>query len=75
MKIYRFASLLLISCLLDAPVYAQNNQPLDIALWENGPAEKNDDTGQSYDESRHIYQPSIRIFLPKEQRTGRAIIL
>ncbi len=75
MKICRFASLLLISCALGAPIQAQNDQPLDIALWENGPAEKNNDTGQAYDESRHIYQPSIRVFLPEEQRTGRAVIL
>ena len=54
---------------------AENKQPIDIALWENGPAEKNYDEGAGYDENRQIYQPSIRIFLPEGKNTGRAVII
>ncbi len=54
---------------------AENKQPIDIALWENGPAEKNYDEGAGYDENRQIYQPSIRIFLPEGKNTGRAVIV
>ena len=54
---------------------AESKQPIDIALWENGPAEKNIDEGVGYDENRQIYQPSIRIFLPERKNTGRAVII
>ena len=54
---------------------AENKQPIDIVLWENGPAEKNIDEGVGYDENRQIYQPSIRIFLPEGKNTGRAVII
>lgn len=54
---------------------AESKQPIDIVLWENGPAEKNIDEGVGYDENRQIYQPSIRIFLPEGKNTGRAVII
>ncbi len=56
-------------------IYAENNRPIDIALWENGPLEKNDDEGKTYDENVRIYRPSIKVFLPEGKNTGRAVIM
>ena len=75
MKRHLLTTLLLATTLLIAPLHAQERQPIDIPLWVNGPAEKNNDTGKAYDENAHIYQPSIRVFLPDGKNTGRAIVM
>lgn len=75
MKRHLLTTLLLATILLIVPLHAQERQPIDIPLWANGPAEKNNDTGKAYDENAHIYQPSIRVFLPDVKNTGRAIVM
>lgn len=75
MKLKLLNSLLLAAASLISPIGIQAGQPIDIALWPNGPAEKNADEGKAYDENLQIYQPSIRVFLPEGGNTGRAVIM
>lgn len=75
MKRHLLTTLLLTIALFIASLHAQERQPIDIPLWENGPTEKNTDEGKAYDDGAHIYQPSIRVFLPGGKNTGRAIVM
>lgn len=65
MKFKSLIFIVLAASMTCTDIYAENNRPIDIALWENGPLEKNDDEGKTYDENVRIYRPSIKVFLPE----------
>ena len=65
MKFKSLIFIVLAASMTCTDIYAENNRPIDIALWENGPLEKNDDEGKAYDENVRIYRPSIKVFLPE----------
>ena len=75
MKFKSLIFIVLAASMTCTDIYAENNRPIDIALWENGPLEKNDDEGKTYDENVRIYRPSIKVFLPEGKNTGRAVIM
>ena len=75
MKIKGLLSILLFIVASIMPNMAENKALIDIILWENGAQETNNDTGKAYDEDNQIYQPSIRVLLPNEKNTGRAVII
>ena len=75
MKFKSLIFIVLAASMTCTDIYAENNRPIDIALWENGPLEKNDDEGKAYDENVRIYRPSIKVFLPEGKNTGRAVIM
>ena len=75
MKLNRLITLLLAATLFAIPSHGQPQTPIDIDLWPNGATEKNADEGKACDESRQIFQPSIRVFLPEGRRTGRAVVI
>ncbi len=75
MKFKSLIFIVLAASMTCTDIYAENNRPIDIALWENGPLEKNDDEGKAYDENIRIYRPSIKVFLPEGKNTGRAVIM
>lgn len=75
MKIKGLLSILLFTVASTMPIPAENKASIDIILWENGAQETNNDIGKAYDENNQIYQPSIRVFLPTEKNTGRAVII
>lgn len=75
MKFKNLIFIVLAASMTCTDIYAENNRPIDIALWENGPLEKNDDEGKTYDENVRIYRPSIKVFLPEGKNTGRAVIM
>ena len=41
-------------------IYAENNRPIDIALWENGPLEKNDDEGKAREEDMPFWPTTTK---------------
>ena len=69
MKFKSLIFIVLAASMTCTDIYAENNRPIDIALWENGPLEKNDDEGKTYDENVRIYRPSIKVFLPEGKNT------
>ncbi len=51
------------------------SKEFDIDLWPNGLPNTNGIDNQPFDESKHNYKPSVRVFLPaKERATSRAVV-
>lgn len=49
--------------------------PFDIDLWEKGLPNSNDKEPEGYDDKKHNYKPSVRVFLPASEKPAKAILI
>lgn len=65
MKFKSLIFIVLAASMTCTDIYAENNRPIDIALWENGPLEKNDDEGKHTTKTSESIAPRSKSFYPK----------
>lgn len=49
--------------------------PFDIDLWEQGLPNSNGKETEGYDDKKHNYKPSVRVFLPVSKKPVKAILI
>lgn len=49
--------------------------PFDIDLWEKGLPNSNGKEPEGYDDKKHNYKPSVRVFLPASEKPVKAILI
>lgn len=49
--------------------------PFDIDLWEKGLPNSNGKEPEGYDDKKHNYKPSVRVFLPASEKPAKAILI
>lgn len=49
--------------------------PFDVDLWEKGLPNSNGMEAEGYDDKKHNYKPSLRVFLPASEKPVKAILI
>lgn len=49
--------------------------PFDVDLWEKGLPNSNGMEAEGYDDKKHNYKPSLRVFLPASEKPVKAILV
>lgn len=49
--------------------------PFDVDLWEKGLPNSNGREAEGYDDKKHNYKPSVRVFLPQSEKPMKAVLI
>lgn len=49
--------------------------PFDVDLWEKGLPNSNGREAEGYDDKKHNYKPSVRVFLPQSEKPVKAVLI